>query len=103
MCRGPVVGQPGFQSRPPRRGGGGVDTPGLVPRDDLVGRSDRAATRQVTIISAPAGRGKTSLLRAWSDRPDQAYYIASVQVRHNEPDAQLFWLAVLNAIRRASG
>ena len=40
--------------------------PGLVSRDDLVARLDHAATRKVTIVSAPAGSGKTSLLRAWA-------------------------------------
>ena len=76
--------------------------PGQVARDDLIDRLDHAATRKVTIISAPAGSGKTSLLRAWADRPDQAHCVASVHVRHNE-DAQLFWLALLNAVRQASG
>src|ERR1039457_6088531 len=75
----------------------------MVARDDLVARLDHAATRKVTIISAPAGSGKTSLLRAWADRPDRAHCIASVPVRHNEQDAQLFWLALLNAVRQASG
>ena len=80
-----------------------MDTAGMVARGDLVARLDDAATRKVTIISAPAGSGKTSLLRAWADRPDQAHRIASVPVRHNEQDAQLFWLALLNAVRQASG
>jgi ATP/maltotriose-dependent transcriptional regulator MalT len=35
----------------------------LIARDDLVARLDRAAARKVTLISAPAGSGKTSLLR----------------------------------------
>jgi LuxR family maltose regulon positive regulatory protein len=75
----------------------------MVARDDLVARLDQAATLKVTVISAPAGSGKTSLLRAWADRPDQTHCIASVPVRHNERDAQLFWLALLNAVRQASG
>ncbi len=80
-----------------------MNTPGMVARDDLVARLDHAATRKVTIISAPAGSGKTSLLRAWADRPDQAHRIAWVPVRHYEQDAQLFWLALLDAVRQASG
>jgi len=40
--------------------------PGLIDRGDLVAALDRAVTRKVTIISAPAGSGKTSLLRAWA-------------------------------------
>jgi LuxR family transcriptional regulator, maltose regulon positive regulatory protein len=36
----------------------------LIHRHDLVATLDRAAGKRVTIISAPAGSGKTSLLRA---------------------------------------
>jgi len=80
-----------------------MDTPRLIARDDLVACLDCAAARKVTIISAPAGSGKTSLLRAWAERPDRAHRIAFVPVRHDEQDAQLFWLALLNAVRQASG
>src|SRR6266581_812624 len=82
---------------------GGMDTTQLIARDDLVACLDRAAARKVTIISAPAGSGKTSLLRAWADRPDRAHRLAVVQVRRDQHDAQLFWLAVLNAVRQACG
>jgi LuxR family transcriptional regulator, maltose regulon positive regulatory protein len=37
-------------------------TPGLIDRGDLLAALDRAAAKKVTIISAPAGSGKTSLL-----------------------------------------
>src|SRR5437879_6519995 len=87
----------------PRPGDGGVDIPRLIDRDDLVACLDRASARKVTIISAAAGSGKTSLLRAWADRPDRAHRLAVVQVRRDQHDAQLFWLDVLNAVRQASG
>ena len=57
---------------------------------------------RVTVISAPAGSGKTSLLRAWADRPGQPRRLALVQVQRGQQDAQQFWLALLDAIRRAS-
>ena len=43
-----------------------MDRPGLVDRHDLVAALDQRAEKKVTIISAPAGSGKTSLLRAWA-------------------------------------
>jgi hypothetical protein len=43
-------------------------TPGLIDRGDLLAVLDRAAASKVTVISAPAGSGKTSLLRAWAGR-----------------------------------
>jgi LuxR family maltose regulon positive regulatory protein len=42
-------------------------------------------------------------LRAWADGPGQRYRLAAVQVRRDQQDSQQFWLAVLSAIRRASG
>ena len=87
----------------PQPGEGGMDTARLIARGDLLATLDRAAAGKVTIISAPAGSGKTSLLRAWADRPDRAHRIAFVQVQHGQQDAQLFWLALLNAVRHASG
>ncbi len=63
---------------------------------------DRATAAKVTLISAPPGSGKTSLLRAWADGPGQPYRLAVVQVRRDQQDSQQFWLAVLGAIRAAS-
>jgi LuxR family transcriptional regulator, maltose regulon positive regulatory protein len=77
--------------------------PRLIDRGDLVVALDRAATRKVTIISAPAGSGKTSLLRAWAGRPGQPRQLALVQVQRDQNDAQQFWLALLGAVRHATG
>jgi len=77
--------------------------PRLIDRGDLLAGLDRAATRKVTIISAPAGSGKTSLLRAWADRPGQPRRLAVLQVQRGQQDAQQFWLALLGAVRRATG
>jgi LuxR family maltose regulon positive regulatory protein len=77
--------------------------PRLINRGDLLAALDSAAARKVTIISAPAGSGKTSLLRAWAERPGQPYQLAVVQVRRDQEDAQDFWLAVLNAVRHVCG
>ena len=78
-------------------------TPRLIDRGDLLAALDRASARKVTIISAPAGSGKTSLLRAWADRPGQRHRLAVVQVRRDQHDAQDFWLALLGAVRHATG
>jgi LuxR family maltose regulon positive regulatory protein len=77
--------------------------PRLIDRGDLVVALDRAATRKVTIISAPAGSGKTSLLRAWAGRPGQPRPLALVQVQRDQQDAQQFWLALLGVVRHATG
>jgi LuxR family maltose regulon positive regulatory protein len=78
-------------------------TSGWIDRDDLVAALDRAAASKVTVISAPAGSGKTSLLRAWASRPDQSRRLAVMQVQPGQHDAQLFWLTLLDSVRRAAG
>ena len=75
--------------------------PRLIDRGDLVAALDHAAARKVTVISAPAGSGKTSLLRAWADRPGQPRRLAVLQVQRDQHDAQQFWLALLGAVRQA--
>src|SRR4051794_17718050 len=72
---------------------------GLLDRDDLLQLLDRAVTKRVTIISAPAGSGKTSLLRAWADRSTNSRRVAFVAVDRGELHAERFWSAVLDAIR----
>jgi LuxR family transcriptional regulator, maltose regulon positive regulatory protein len=73
----------------------------LIDRGDLLAALDRAAAGKVTIISAPAGSGKTSLLRAWADRQGRQQRLAIMQVQRDQQDAQQFWLALLHTVRQA--
>jgi LuxR family transcriptional regulator, maltose regulon positive regulatory protein len=77
--------------------------PRLIRREELLAALDRAAEARVTLISAPAGSGKTSLLRAWADGPGRRHRLALVQVQRDQQDSQQFWIAVLRAIRQARG
>jgi LuxR family maltose regulon positive regulatory protein len=77
--------------------------PRLIDRAGLLAALNRAAARKVTIISAPAGSGKTSLLRTWADSSSQQHRLAILQVRRDQHDAQAFWLALLDAVRQTSG
>jgi LuxR family transcriptional regulator, maltose regulon positive regulatory protein len=79
-----------------------LTVPRLIARGDLLAALDRGAAGKVTIVSAPAGSGKTSLLRAWADRAGRTARLAVVQVQRDQQDAQQFWLALLSAIRQAS-
>jgi LuxR family transcriptional regulator, maltose regulon positive regulatory protein len=72
---------------------------GLLDREDLLEMLDRAVSRQVTVISAPPGSGKTSLLRAWADRSTGLRRVAFVSVDRDQQDAQRFWGAVLDEVR----
>src|SRR5262249_57250767 len=55
---------------------------------------------RVTVVSAPAGSGKTVLLRSWIGEAGLAGRAAWVPVGRDERDPQRFWLAVLGALRQ---
>src|SRR5690242_493621 len=72
---------------------------GLLDRDDLLQMLDRAVAKRVTVVSAPPGSGKTSLLRAWTDSSAASRRVAFVSVEREHEDAQPFWAGVLQAVR----
>jgi LuxR family transcriptional regulator, maltose regulon positive regulatory protein len=57
---------------------------------------------RVTVVSAPAGSGKSVLLASWIDQGNLAGSAAFVQVMRDERDPQRFWLSVLTALRATS-
>jgi LuxR family transcriptional regulator, maltose regulon positive regulatory protein len=54
----------------------------------------------VTVVSAPAGSGKTVLLRTWISEAGLAGRAAWVPVGRDEHDPQRWWLSVLDALRQ---
>ena len=52
------------------------------------------------VVSAPAGSGKTVLLRSWIGQAGLAGRAGWVAVERDERDPQRLWLAVLDALRR---
>jgi LuxR family transcriptional regulator, maltose regulon positive regulatory protein len=56
----------------------------------------------VTVVSAPAGSGKTVLLRSWIGAAGLAERAAWVPVGRDERDPQRLWLTVLDALRQTA-
>jgi LuxR family maltose regulon positive regulatory protein len=54
---------------------------------------------RVVLVSAPAGSGKTFLLRSWIAAEGLEDRVAWVSVRREEHDAQAFWLSLLDSLR----
>jgi LuxR family transcriptional regulator, maltose regulon positive regulatory protein len=76
--------------------GSGVE-PWLIPRPGLFELLDTA--ERVVLVSAPAGSGKTFLLRSWIASEGLGERVAWVSVGREERDPQAFWLSVLDALR----
>src|SRR5262249_40119368 len=81
-------------------GAGGGGAGGVVSRPRLFGRL--AARARVSMVSAPAGSGKTVLLRSWISQSGVADRAAWVPAGRGERDPQRFWLSVLAALRQTA-
>jgi ATP/maltotriose-dependent transcriptional regulator MalT len=73
---------------------------GTVSRRALFERLGRAG--RITQVSAPAGSGKTFLLRSWIGAAGLAESTAWVSVQREERNPQRFWVSVLNALRQTA-
>jgi len=80
-------------------GGGGVSG-GVVARPGLFERLGGPA--RVTVVSAPAGSGKTVLLRSWIAEAGLTGRTAWVAAGRQERDPQRFWLSALGALRQTA-
>jgi LuxR family maltose regulon positive regulatory protein len=58
-----------------------------------------SAGARVTLVSAPAGSGKTSLLRSWMSDAAVGERVAWVTVARREREPQRFWMDVIGALR----
>lgn len=73
---------------------------GVVRRSRLFAQLDAAP--RVIQVSAPAGSGKTVLVRSWISSTGLQEQAAWAAVDDHESDPQHFWLSVVAALRRTS-
>lgn len=69
---------------------------GLVPRPHLFHRLDACLEQPLTLLSAPAGFGKTAMLSAWAQARKPS--IAWVSLDSSDNDPAQFWSYVLAAL-----
>ena len=74
-----------------------------VRRAALFAHLSAAPPDCVVLVCAPAGSGKTVLVRSWIEAGGVAERTAWVGVEPRERDAQHFWLAVIDALAGATG
>jgi LuxR family transcriptional regulator, maltose regulon positive regulatory protein len=78
--------------------------PNLVARPRLTARLEREASRKLTLISAPAGFGKTTLLVEWlKEREDGDQSVAWVSLDEGDNDPVRFLSYLVAALRRTLG
>jgi LuxR family maltose regulon positive regulatory protein len=78
----------------------------LVPRPRLIERLDRGAASALTLLSAPAGFGKTTVLAAWlaaaPASPATQRPAAWLSLDPGDNDPATFWAYVIAALRTAA-
>ncbi len=70
----------------------------LVERERLLSALDGALATPLTLLSAPAGLGKTTLLSAWASRHQAQVAWLSLDELDNSPTR--FWVSLIAALRR---
>ena len=70
-------------------------------RQPLFDRLSAARPGEVILVCAPAGSGKTVLLRSWVESEGWADRVAWVSVERGERDAQRFWLSAIEKLADA--
>ncbi len=73
----------------------------LVRREALFERLSAASADCVVLVCAPAGSGKTMLVRSWLDADELLEQTAWAAVEPREGDAQHFWLSAIDALAGA--
>ena len=74
--------------------------PGFVPRPRLTARLDEGLARGVSLVCAPAGSGKSSLVAAWARAA--AVPVAWLSLDPGDNDPARFWRHVVAALDLAS-
>ncbi len=74
-----------------------------MPRPRLGERLDRGVASKLTLISAPAGFGKTTLLAEWlTARPSAGTSLAWLSLDRDDNHSQTYWTYVIAALRTAA-
>jgi LuxR family maltose regulon positive regulatory protein len=74
-----------------------------VRRLRLLKALDAGAGGPLTLVSAPAGSGKTALLASWVDEGRAPGYVAWLSLGSHDDDRRRFWVAVVAALAGAAG
>jgi LuxR family transcriptional regulator, maltose regulon positive regulatory protein len=92
----PVIDRTWLFHRPIPPAGGGSGVQGAGRRD----RGGEHSEVPVTLLSAPAGSGKTTLMARWAeDRAHHGHRVGWLSLDDSDNDRAVFWTGVLAAVR----
>ncbi len=74
--------------------------PGLVPRPRLIEQLNSALDSPFTLVSAPAGFGKTTILTQWINTIGTATPVGWVQLDEGDNDPVRFWDYFIGGVRK---
>src|SRR5699024_6677602 len=72
----------------------------LINRSHLFDKLEKGLDTKLTLITAPAGYGKSTLLSEWTKKVDAS--IAWVSLDENDNDSMRFWKHTIGALYQAS-
>ena len=73
-----------------------------VPRPRLMAMLEKATASRLTLVSAPPGFGKSTLLADWLGAPGRAFSAAWLSLDAGDNDPATFWSYVAGALHNAS-
>ncbi len=74
--------------------------PGMVSRSRLLERLQTCLDVPLTLVSAPAGYGKTTLLSEWAGNIQTSFPVGWVSLEEDENNPQKFWMYFISSICR---
>src|SRR5829696_1069992 len=73
----------------------------MVPRPRLIEQLSPAPAEPVTVVTGPAGSGKTQLVAAWVRGTRVADHVVWITLEDDDGAACMFWTYVVEGLRRA--
>ncbi|MEV6492924.1 LuxR C-terminal-related transcriptional regulator [Actinoplanes sp. NPDC051633] len=76
--------------------------PGAVDRPRLHRHLEAGSDCRLTVVVAPAGWGKTTLLSAWAADPARSRWVAWLSIDESDDEPVRFWTYLLSALERVA-
>lgn len=72
----------------------------IIPRDSLLSALDKGLEGKLTLLTAPAGFGKTTLVSTWAAQRIAGIHVAWISLDENDDDPVRFWRYVMTASQK---